>query len=71
MSEEISYFRDPFSQLKFLITGPCEYVDVENLYILTVYKNDEVVENKVVHFDDELQSYIGEGINIPYEWKII
>lgn len=71
MTEETGWFGDPLDDSRrYLITGPTQAVDNDNIYFLTSYKDMEVSDNTLVYYDRKEDAYIGGGFNIPSSWRI-
>jgi len=71
MTEETGWFGDPLNDsLRYLITGPTQTVDNDNICFLTCYKDMEVIDNTLVYYDKKKDAYIGDGFNIHSSWRI-
>ena len=71
MTEETGWFGDPLDDsIRYLITGPKQTVDNDNIYFLTSYRDMEVMVNTLVYYDKKEHTYIGGGLNIPSSWRI-
>lgn len=66
---EVSFYRNPDTDIRYLITGPIKISNDNEvqIYCLTKGINGKPI---LVYADREKKTFTGNDINIPFSWEI-